>query len=109
MAADDDVAHAERGDGIFDGRRHAAVHRRERRDDVAGVAADEEVAGLRLEDMLGHHARIRAGDHQRLGLLPLAGETGEQFAAVGENDLLEAEYATDQFVHGCYLSYDPEE
>src|SRR3546814_2719744 len=66
------------------------------RSDVAGVAADEQVAGVRLHDMFRNDARIRAGDHQRLGALPVAGEAVVKRALVRKDMAFEAEDATDQ-------------
>ena len=105
MAADDDVAHAERQHGIFDGGGDAAIGLGEGRHDVPGVAADEQVAGLGLHDLFGDDARIGAGDHQRLGALAVGGEMGIERALVREYLLLETEDASDQFVHGWMLLY----
>src|SRR3546814_12759350 len=69
------------------------------RSDVAGLSADEQVAGVRLHDMFRNDARIRAGDHQRLGALPVAGEAVVKRALVRKDMAFEAEDATDQIVH----------
>jgi hypothetical protein len=70
VAADDDVAHAERDDGIFHGGRHATVHGGIGRHHVAGVAAHEQVAGLRLHDLFGHDARSAHEIISALGAWP---------------------------------------
>jgi hypothetical protein len=104
MTADDDVAHAEREHGIFDGRRHAAILRRERRDDIAGIAAHEQVAGLGLHDQLGDDAAVGTGDDQGLGALPVDRELGIEVVA-GKYALFEIENASDQIVHGRCSSW----
>src|SRR3546814_14962275 len=106
MATDDDVAHAQRRDGIFHRRRHAAILRRKGRNDVAGVAAYEHVAGFGLHDMFGRHAAVRAGNHEGLRALAVGDELCEQVGAAGEDALFEIENASAEVVHEttpCWL------
>src|SRR5690606_41427784 len=64
VPADDDVRHLEHHDGVFDRGRDAARHHAVRWHDVAGVAADEKITGLRLGDEIGIDARVRTGDEE---------------------------------------------
>ena len=70
VAADDDVLHAEHLDRVLDGRRRASGQRRVG-DDVADVAHQKEVPGLRVRDQVRHDARVAARDEERLGVLSL--------------------------------------
>src|SRR3954463_8349781 len=72
MPAHHDVAHAQRKDGILDGRRDAAVHLRKWRHDISGVAADKQLARARLGYLFRYGTTVRAGDHKRAGFLPVA-------------------------------------
>ena len=99
VAAHDDVADAERHHGVLDRRGDTAVVGGIGRHDVARVAADKQVAGLGLHDLLGDDARIRAGNHQRLGRLTMGGKFPEQLTAGRKDGLLEMEDATNEFVH----------
>ncbi len=102
MAADDDVLHVEGGDRVFDRRGDATIDVAVRRRDVAGVAADEQVARLGLNDQVGHDTRIRAGDQQRFRLLPRR-ERAKEVAVLLINLVLEAQRSIDQSLHTQHL------
>lgn len=74
MAAHDNVAHAKRHHRIFDGRGNAAIHGRERWDDVARIAAHEQFTRAGLGNHFRHDPAVGAGNHQGLGLLPFPGQ-----------------------------------
>jgi hypothetical protein len=84
MAAHDDVAHAQRRHGIFHRGRNTAKLRAIAGHHVARVAAHEEVARLGLQNLFGHDARIRAGNHQRLGVLAKVGQLGNSSPLAGK-------------------------
>ena len=99
VAADDDVADAENFDCVFDGRGNAASHGALRRNDVAGGAAEEHVAGLGLEDEVGDDARVGAGNEEDVGLLDV-GEEVEVVLHAGEDIAAEAGVALEKMFHG---------
>ena len=86
MAADDDVADAQGFDGKFDGGGGGigVAARAGGRDDVADVFDDEQIARLALRDEFRQHARIRAGDEQRVRILPLLRQLAEQLPVIAE-------------------------
>src|SRR5262245_14198499 len=69
VAAKDDVLHAKARDGEFTSHLLAAPGRTVRRDDVAGVTKDEQLAGLGLGEEVRVDTRVGTGDEQRIGLL----------------------------------------
>lgn len=85
VAADDDVAHVQHLDGVFDRRRYTAQHASvERRDDVAHVSHDEELTGRGRRDEIGNDARVTARDEERLRALSRLGQLLEKTAIRGE-------------------------
>src|ERR1700679_4343248 len=105
MAADDDLAHAQRLDGELDrgGGGIGAARRARRRDDVADIFHDEQIARLALRDEFRQHARIRAGDEQRVRILSLLRELAEQFAVIAKLVPLKLVNAADELFHDLYL------
>ncbi len=101
MPADHDVRHAQRGDRIFDRRRHAARLRAVRRHDVARVADHEQVARLALRDELRHEPAIRARDEQRPRILA-ACEIAKQRGARRIGVALELQEAFDDVLHRVF-------
>ena len=101
MAADDDVAHAQRLDGKLDGGGGGigAARRIRGRDDVADVFHDEEVARLALRDEFRQHARIRAGDEQRVRVLPFLRQLAKKFPVIAELVPLKLVNACDELFH----------
>ena len=71
VAADDDVLDAESRHGVLDGRCFPSMARTMRRDDVPGIAKDEEIAGLCLRQHGWDDARVGTGDEQGFGVLAL--------------------------------------
>ena len=69
VAADDGVLYVQDLDGVLDGGGGPIDVVAGDGYDVAGVAADEEVAGAGLEDEVGDDAGVRAGDEEPLGSL----------------------------------------
>jgi len=74
MAADDGVLYVEDFDGVLDGGGSAVDVGSGDRDDVACVAADEEISGTGLEDEVGDDAGVRTGDEEPFGGLHLGEE-----------------------------------
>ena len=70
VSAHDDVLDPQRQHRVLDRGRDAARRLSIGRHDVACVAADKQVAGIRLEDHIRHNTRVRAGQKECLGLLP---------------------------------------
>ena len=88
MAADDDVLDSQTGHGELDGRPFAAVGRSVGGHDVARVADDEQIAGVRLRDQVGVDARVGTCDEQRFGVLAVC-QPLEQLALRAEEAGLE--------------------
>ena len=99
MAADDDVFDAEDGDRVFDAPFLSAARRAVGRDDVAGIAKDEQLAGLGLGDEIRVDAGVGAGDEQGEGILPLR-QALEQMSLGTEDVGLKVVYAVDEPLHG---------
>jgi len=101
MAADDDVAHAQRLDGELDrgGGGIGAARRARGRNDVADVFHDEQITRLALRDEFRQHARIRAGDEQRVRILSLLRQLAEQFAVIAKLVPLKLMHAGDELFH----------
>jgi len=97
VAANDNVTDVEDFDGVLDGGGDAAGHGAVGRDDVANDAAEEHVAGLGLEDEVGHDAGVGAGDEQNVRVLAVGEEMeavfmggeglGAEFSIAGEETL----------------------
>jgi hypothetical protein len=98
VAAEDGVTDLEDFDGVFDGGGDAVDFIAGDGDDVTGVAGDEEVAGLGLEDEVGDDAGVRTGDEEVLGRLRL-GEEVEVVALFGEDFFVKAPVSLNQIVH----------
>lgn len=94
VAADDGVLNVEDFYGVLDGGGGAVDICSGDGDDVAGVAADEEVSGAGLEDEIGDDAGVRAGDEEVLGGLAV-GEQVELRLLAGEDVLVKAFVAFD--------------
>ena len=71
MAADYDIAYAEPFDGKFNSRFFTAARRAIGWYDIAGVSHDEQLTRLGLSHEIWVNPRIRAGDQQRVRVLPL--------------------------------------
>jgi len=99
VAADDDVLHAERQYGVFDGGGNATVHLPVGRHHITYVAGDEQGAGVALGDQLGDDARIGAGDEHRAGRLR-RGQTLEQRLLLRVDLLAETAKALQQLLQG---------
>ena len=99
VTAEDGVLYFEDFDGVLDGGGDAIDFGAGDGDDVAGVAGDEEVAGLGLEDEVGNDAGVRAGDEQPLGVLDFSEEV-EMALLAGEDFVVEALMSFDETVHG---------
>ena len=86
MAADDDVADAQIFDGEFNrgGGGIGVARRAGGRNDVADIFDDEQIARLALRDEFRQHARIRAGDEQRVRVLALLRQFAEKLAVIAE-------------------------
>ena len=83
MTTHDDVPDAQPRHRQLNRGRFAARRRSVRRNEVAGVTQNEQLAGLRLRDEIRIDTRIGAGNEQRVGRLT-ARETFEQLALRGE-------------------------
>src|SRR5260221_2229927 len=101
MAAHDDVGDAQglhgefnRGGGGIGAAGHAGG-----RDDVADVFDHEQVARLALRDEFRQHARIRAGDEQRVRVLPFLRQLAEKLPVIAELVVLETMNAFDEPFH----------
>jgi hypothetical protein len=97
VPADDDVLDLEHAHRVLDRRGRAAGQ--PGRHDVADVAHDEELARRCVGEEVRHHARVRAGDEQRLGPLPFVREPLEELAVAREVVLLELVNAVDELLH----------
>src|SRR5262249_2588228 len=76
----------------------AAVAGPVRRDDVAGVAQDEQLAGIGLGDQVRVDARVGAGDEQDLRAL-FAGQAFKQFTLAAEDGRLEVMNSLHELLH----------
>ena len=98
VSAYDEMADAQHLNRVFDGGRDAARGLSGARNDIAGVAADEEVAGLRLQNEIGHDSRVSAGDEENIGRLAV-GEQMELVTANGEGLGQKSFVSLDQLLH----------
>jgi hypothetical protein len=98
VAADDDVFDFEDADGVFNGRRNAAVVIAVSGDDVAGVTADEKLAGAGLHEHVGDDAAVGTSDEKAARLLA-ARETTKIFFMGGVYFLTELFIPGDEFTH----------
>ncbi|MNQ83423.1 hypothetical protein D3C85_985010 [compost metagenome] len=99
VATDHDILHAQHRDRILDGGRDAAGFWTVRRHDVAGIANHEQFAWFTLRKEFRHHAAVRAGDEQRLGMLRRR-ELLEELNALRIDFSLKAQEAVDDVTHG---------
>jgi len=103
MAANDDVANLQGHDGEFDRGNLAAAGGAVSRDQVAGVAEDEEIAGAGVGNEVGIDAGVGAGDEERLRLLA-TGELLEKLGSRPKDVALEAVDTGDELLdHGILL------
>ena len=72
MATDDDIPDVQDTDRIFNGGSLSSVHDPVSRNDVAGVAQDEQLPRICLRQQAWIDALIRAGNTDRFGLLTLS-------------------------------------
>lgn len=98
VAADDQVADTKHLDGVFDGGGNAAGGLAGAGNDIAGVAANEEISGLSLEDEIGNDARVGTGDEEILGLLAF-GEKMELIATRGKKTCQETLVSLNELLH----------
>ena len=98
VAADDDVLNAKSGHGELDGRCFTPVARTVRRDDIPGVAKDEQIAGLGLGQQSRIDAGVGTGDEEGLGMLSLR-QPLKQPLQRNETLALELMDACNQFLH----------
>lgn len=89
VPADDDVPHAEDGDGVLDTGGHPVGARGVGGDEVSGGADDEEFTGVGLGDQFGYDTGVGAADEQRAGTVG-GGEAGEETCLGWEDLPLEA-------------------
>jgi hypothetical protein len=99
VTADDDVLDAKGEHGVLDGGRDAAMHLAVGGHDVACVPADEEIAGVALQDHVGHDAGVRAGDEECGGFL-VVGQVLEQSGTLGEHVGAKARISFKESLHG---------
>ena len=98
VTADDGVLHLENLNSVLDGGRGAVDFIAGNRNDVAGVAGDEQVTWTCAKNEVGNHARVGAGDEEEFGRLAL-GEQVELAAAGGEDVFQKALVAFNQLLH----------
>ena len=101
MTAYNNVADFERFDGEFNGGGGGIGGARcgRRRDDVADVFDDEQIAGFALRDQFGEHARIRTGNEQRVRILAFARKPLKERAIIAELFMSEPMNAFDELLH----------
>src|ERR1700722_14139530 len=101
MAADDDVAHAQRLDGELDrgGGGIGAARCARGRNDVADIFHDEQIARLALRDKFRQHARVRTGYKKRVWILSVLGQLSEKFAVIAKLVPLKLVNACDELFH----------
>lgn len=106
VAANDDIADAKGVDGEFNGRGSAVRPGGGfgRRDDIAHIFDDKEVARLTLSDQFGQDPRVGTGDEQGVGILPFPGETVEKLLVAAQLFIPELMDPFDQFLQGLPLS-----
>ena len=92
----------EHGHGELDGGGHRAGIETVRRDDIAGVAADEQLTRIGLRDHRRLDAGVGTGDEQGLGRLAET-QTLEQFLLLRKDFLLEVDDTFDEVGHGRFL------
>src|SRR5262249_10057819 len=78
--------------------------RARRWNDVADIFDDEQIAGLALGDELGEHARIRAGDEQRVRILSFLRQLAEQLAIIAKLFVAKFMNDFDELVHKFILT-----
>ena len=103
MTADDNVLDAKCCHSELDSRRLPAVGRTVRRHDAASVAKDEQVARLRAGQQVRVNAGVRAGDEQRVGVLPLRQRLKQPLQRT-EVLILELVNALNQFLHDPFVA-----
>jgi hypothetical protein len=99
VAADDNVLYAQPGDGKLDGGRLARRRRAVRRDDVARVSQNKQIAGERMGEQIGIDTRVGTGDEQRLRLLAVD-QFLIQVVKLAKVFVLKLVDALDQIPHG---------
>ena len=102
VPADDDVPHAEDGDGVLDTGGDAVGARGVGGDQVSRGADDEEFAGVGLGDEFGYDAGVRAADEQGAGAVD-GGQAGEEPCLGGEDVPLEAGDSLGEMRHAFTL------
>jgi hypothetical protein len=102
VAADDHLLDPEDANGVLDRRRHTAHHVSPGWDDIAGVPNDEQISRLSLQQLVGHHARVRAADVQRVRLL-VRRKLPVQLLVAGVDLVLEMHDAAEQLLHCPHL------
>jgi hypothetical protein len=100
VAADDDVLHAQCQHRVFDGSGNAAIHLPVRRNDVADVTGDEQIARRAVGDELGNDARVGAGNEHRPWLLR-RGEFLEQFFLLWKNLVMKMQKTVNDMLQRC--------
>ena len=104
VAADDDALHMQRQHCVLN-RGHGAVQAMRAvigRNESAHVAHDEQLARAGASQQIGHHARVRAADEQRLGVLALGHQVLKALLVQGKVIGLKTPQTQQQLVGGVF-------